>query len=129
MGAQVDLMFSAMPASYPLVKSGKLRALAVTSPKRIAVLNQLPTLAEAGMPGFTAQEWNGLWAPAGTPQPVLERLESERRATMSQPDIRQRLGANSAEAVGSSRAEFTAFVGLETAKWARVIKTAGVTQD
>jgi tripartite-type tricarboxylate transporter receptor subunit TctC len=129
MGAQVDLMFSAMPASYPLVKSGKLRALAVTSPKRIAVLNQLPTLAEAGMPGFTAQEWNGLWAPAGTPQPVLERLESELRATMSQPDIRQRLGANSAEAVGSSRAEFTAFVGLETAKWARVIKTAGVTQD
>ena len=129
MAGQVDLMFSAMPASFPLVKSGKLRALAVTSPKRAALVDQLPTVAEAGLPGFSAQEWNGLWAPAGTPRPVLERLESELRAVMATPDIRQRLAANGAEAVGSSSADFTRFVQSETAQWARVIKTAGITLD
>ena len=129
MAGQVDLMFSAMPASYPLVKSGKLRALAVTAPKRAPLVNQLPTVAEAGLPGFSAQEWNGLWAPAGTPRPVLERLESELRAVMATPDIRQRLAANGAEAVGSSSADFTRFVQTETAQWARVIKTAGITLD
>lgn len=129
MAGQVDLMFSAMPASYPLVRSGKLRALAVTSPKRSALVSQLPTVAEAGLPGFSAQEWNGLWAPAGTPRPVLERLESELRAVMAMPDIRQRLAASGAEAVGGSSADFTRFVQTETAQWARVIKTAGITLD
>lgn len=129
MAAQVDLMFSAMPASYPLVKSGKLRALAVTSPQRAALVPTLPTVAEAGLPGFAAQEWNGLWAPAGTPQAVVNRLESELRAVMALPEIRQRLAASGAEAVGSSRSDFTRFVGAETAKWARVISTAGITQD
>lgn len=129
MAGQVDLMFSAMPASYPLVKSGKLRALAVTAPKRAPLVNQLPTVAEAGLPGFSAQEWNGLWAPAGTPKPVLERLESELRAVMATPDIRQRLAANGAEAVGSSSADFTRFVQTETAQWARVIKTSGIALD
>lgn len=129
MGAQVDLMFSAMPASYPLVKSGKLRALAVTSAKRVPSLSQLPTLAEAGLPGFVAQEWNGLWTPAGTPKPVLDKLEAELRAVMALPEMRQRLAANGAEAVGSSRGDFATFVAAETAKWARVIKTSGITLD
>lgn len=129
MAGQVDMMFSAMPASLPLVRSGKLRALAVTSPKRVGLVGQLPTVAEAGLPGFTAQEWNGLWAPSGTPKPVLDRLEAELRAVMALPDIRQRLAANGAEAVGGSRAEFGSFVQAETAKWARVIKQAGITLD
>lgn len=129
MAAQVDLMFSAMPASYPLVKSGKLRALAVTSPQRAELVKQLPTVAEAGLPGFAAQEWNGLWAAAGTPKAVLDRLEAELRTVMALPDIRQRLAANGAEAVGSSRSDFTQFAGAETAKWARVISTAGITLD
>lgn len=129
MAGQVDMMFSAMPASLPLVRSGKLRALAVTSPKRVGLLGQLPTVAEAGWPGFTAQEWNGLWAPSSTPKPVLDRLEAELRAVMALPDIRQRLAANGAEAVGSSRNEFGSFVQAETVKWARVIKAAGITLD
>lgn len=129
MGAQVDLMFSAMPASYPLVKSGKLRALAVTSPKRVPSLSQLPTVAETGLSGFVAQEWNGLWAPAGTPRPVLDKLEVELRAVVALSEIRQRLAANGAEAVGSSHGDFTKFVAAETAKWSRVIKTSGITLD
>ena len=129
MAGQVDLMFSAMPASYPQVKGGKLRALAVTSPQRAALVKQLPTVAEAGLPGFAAQEWNGLWAPAGTSKAVLDRLEAELRNVMALPDMRQRLAANGAEAVGSSRGDFTKFVEAETAKWARVIKTAGITLD
>lgn len=129
MAGQVDMMFSAMPASYPLVKSGKLRALAVTSPQRTALVSQLPTVAEAGLAGFSAQEWNGLWAPAGTPRPVLDKLEAELRAVMALPDIRQRLAASGAEAVGSSSGDFSRFVQAETVKWARVIKTAGITLD
>lgn len=129
MGGQVDLMFSAMPASYPLVKSGKLRALAVTSPQRAALVAALPTVAETGLPGFSAQEWNGLWAPKGTHKAVLDRLEAELRSVMALPDIRQRLMASGAEAVGSSRNDFTRFVGAETAKWAQVVKTAGITLD
>jgi len=129
MAAQVDLMFSAMPASYPLVKSGKLRALAVTSPKRAELAKQLPTVAESGLPGFDAQEWNGLWAPAGTSKVVLDRLEAELHAVMALPDIRQRLAANGAEAIGSSRSEFARFTDAETSKWARVIRSAGITLD
>jgi tripartite-type tricarboxylate transporter receptor subunit TctC len=122
-------MFSAIPACYPLVKGGKLRALAVTSPQRAALFPQLPTIAEAGLPGFAAQEWNGLWAPAGTPQPVLDRLETELKAVMALPDVRQRLAANGAQAVGSGSAEFARFVQAQTRQWAGVIKAAGITLD
>ena len=129
MAGQVDLMFSAIPACYPLVKGGKLRALAVTSPQRSDLLPALPTLAESGLPGFVAQEWNGLWAPAGTPRPVLARLEADIQAVMALPDVRARLAANGAQAIGGSSQDFTRFVQDQTRQWAGVIKTAGITLD
>lgn len=129
MAGQVDLMFSAMPACLPLVKADKLRALAVTSPKRAELLPQLPTVAEAGLPGFTAQEWNGLWAPAATPSAVLARLQADLQAVMALPEVRQRLSATGAQAVGSTSADFARFVQAQTQQWSSVIKTAGIKLD
>lgn len=129
MGGQVDLMFSAMPASLPLVRSGKLRALAVTAPQRADLVSALPTVAESGLAGFVAQEWNGVWAPAGTPADVVGRLETELRAVMALPEVRQRLAANGAVAVGNSRSDFGRFVQTEMTQWARVIKHAGIRLD
>jgi tripartite-type tricarboxylate transporter receptor subunit TctC len=125
----VDLMFSATSASGPFVKGGKLRALAITSAKRSPDWPQLPTVAESGVPGFEAYEWNGLFAPAGTPPPVLQRLEQETRAALASPELRQRLGDLGVQPVGSSSAEFQQFIRAETAKWGRVIKTSGIHVD
>jgi tripartite-type tricarboxylate transporter receptor subunit TctC len=111
------------------VKSGKLRALAITSAKRSPDWPQLPTVAESGVPGFEAYEWNGLFAPAGTPAPVLERLEKETRAALASPDLQERLAALGVQAVGSSSAEFQRFIQAESAKWAKVVKTSGIHAD
>ena len=129
MGGQVDMMFSAMPASLPLVRSGKLRALAVTAPQRAELVGAIPTVAETGLKGFTAQEWNGIWAPTGTPSDVLGRLESELRAVMALPEVRQRLAANGAVAMGTNRADFGKFVQTEMTQWAGVIRQAGIKLD
>jgi tripartite-type tricarboxylate transporter receptor subunit TctC len=125
----VDLMFSATSASGAFVKSGKLRALAITSAKPSPDWPQLPTVAESGVPGFDAYEWNGLFAPAGTPAPVLERLEKETRAALASPDLQQRLAALGVQAVGSSSAEFQRFIQAEAAKWAKVVKSSGIHAD
>ena len=89
-GGQVDMMFSATTASGPFVKSGKLRALAISSPRRVEGWESVPTVAESGVPGFQVSEWNGLFAPAGTPRPVLERLEAETRAIVTSPEMKKR---------------------------------------
>lgn len=125
----VDLMFSATSASGPFVKAGKLRALAITSAKRSSDWPQLPTVAESAVPGFEVYEWNGLFAPAGTPAPVLARLEQETRAALQSQDLQQRLAALGAQPVGSTSAEFERFVSAETAKWAKVVKTSGIHVD
>ena len=125
-GGQVDMMFSAVSASGPHVKGGKLRALATTGGKPTAGFTELPTVAASGVPGFEVYEWNGLFAPKGTPAAVVERLEKEVRAVVAQPDVRQRLAELGAEPVGSSSGEFAAFLASETAKWAKVIKDAKI---
>ena len=125
-GGQVDMMFSAVSASGPHVKGGKLRALATTGGKPTAGFTELPTVAASGVPGFEVYEWNGLFAPKGTPAAVVERLEKEVRAVVAQPEVRQRLAELGAEPVGSSSGEFAAFLASETAKWAKVIKDAKI---
>lgn len=125
----VDLMFSATSASGAFVKAGKLRALAITSASRSADWPQLPTVAESGVPGFEAYEWNGLFAPAGTPAPVLARLEKETRAALESAELRKRLADLGVQSVGSSSAEFQRFIQAETAKWAQVVKTSGIHAD
>jgi len=128
-GGQVDVMFSATTASGPFVKSGKLRALAITSPRRAEGWEAVPTVAESGVPGFQVSEWNGLFAPAGTPRPVLERLEAETRAIVASPEMKKRFAELGVQGVGSSAQEFSAFLKAETTKWAEVIRTAGIRID
>lgn len=129
MGGQVDMMFSAASASGPHVKSGKLRALATTGGTRSAGFQDLPTVAESGLPGFSVYEWNGLFARSGTPTLILQKLESEVRQIMAQPDVRQRFADLGAEVVGSSAEELGEFVRTETAKWAKVIREANIQAD
>ena len=113
-------------ASGPFVKSGKLRALAITSASRVPDWAQVPTVAESGVPGFEVYEWNGLFAPAGTPPAVLQRLETETRTALATPELRQRLTELGVQPVGSSSAEFRDFVQRETTRWAGVIRSAGI---
>lgn len=129
MGGQVDMMFSAASASGPHVKSGKLRALASTGTKRSPAFPDLPTIAESGAPDFSAYEWNGLFVRAGTPQPIVDKLEAEVRAIVALPEVRQRLTDLGAEPVGSTSSEFKAFVQGETTKWAKVIKEGNIHTD
>ena len=128
-GGQVDLMFSATTASGPFVKTGKLRALAISSPRRVEGWESVPTVAESGVPGFQVSEWNGLFAPAGTPRPVLERLEAETRAIVASPEMKKRFAELGVQGVGSSAQEFSSFLKAETTKWAEVIRTSGIRID
>lgn len=128
-GGQVDLMFSATTASGPFVKSGKLRALAISSAQRTPGWEQVPTVAESGLPGFQVNEWNGLFAPAGTPQPILQRLETETRAIVASAEMKKRFAELGVQGVGSSAQDFKVFVQSETAKWASVIRASGIRMD
>ncbi|WP_240071700.1 tripartite tricarboxylate transporter substrate binding protein [Cupriavidus taiwanensis] len=126
MGGQVDMMFSNMAASYPLVAGKKLKVLATTGTKRSAALPDTPTLAESGLPGYQVYEWNGLFAPAGTPQAIVDRLSALTREVLNSPEVSQRLAAVGAEPAGSRPEDFRKFVEGETAKWAKVIKQGGI---
>ena len=102
LGGRVTMMFDNMPSSLPLVKEGKLRALGVTSPKRSPAAPEIPTIAEQGLPGFEAVSWFALFAPAGTPRPIVDRLQGEVKKILSSPDIAKKLAEIGLESVGSS---------------------------
>ena len=125
MGGQTQLMFDTMLSAMPLVKSGKLRALAVTSSQRSPAAPDVPTIAESGLPGFEAIAWNGLLAPAGTPKDVLARLSTELRTAMEQRDLRERFDAQGFSAAWNTPEAFGAFIATEIDKWARVVKVSG----
>jgi len=110
----------------PLLRDGKLRALAAMSPKRPASTPDLPTLAQAGFPGFDAPAWFGLIAPAGTPQPIIDKLHRETARVLAQSDVRKRLGDLGMEVVGNTPAEFAAAIKSEIPQWAKVIREAGI---
>lgn len=112
--------------ALPHVRSGRLRALGVTSTKRAESAPDIPTIAEAGLPGYESVQWLGLLAPAGTPGEIIGRLYKESGAVIRAPETRQRLAADGAEAIASSPDEFGAYIRSETVKWAKVLKTAGV---
>ncbi|HEV7822606.1 MAG TPA: tripartite tricarboxylate transporter substrate binding protein [Burkholderiales bacterium] len=120
---------SSMSLTVPQVRAGKLRALGITSATRSAALPDIPTIAESGVPGYEAVQWSGLLAPAGTPPPLIARLNREVAAILRGSDIRDRLAADSAEVVAGSPEQFAEFLKLETAKWARVVKAAGITPE
>jgi tripartite-type tricarboxylate transporter receptor subunit TctC len=124
-GGHVDLIFNGLTSAYPLIKSNKLRPLAVTSIKRSAVLPEMPTLDESGLKGFEATAWNGLAGPAKTPPEVVERLSGAVRKVLANPDMRERLKSEGSDPVGSTPAEFAKFLRDEITKWAKVIKLSG----
>ena len=129
MGGQVDMMFSAVSASGPFVKGGKLRALATTGSKPTPGFADLPTVAASAVPGFEVYEWNGLFAPKGTPVAIVQRLQKEVQEIVAQPDVQKRLTDLGAEPVGSTSTEFANFLASETAKWSKVIKDANIKAD
>jgi tripartite-type tricarboxylate transporter receptor subunit TctC len=125
-GGQVELSFPTIISSIAHIKAGRLRALAVTTPKRAAALPDIPTFAEAGVPGVVVVNWYGLIAPARTPHSVIERLSAEAVKAMNSPEMIKRLVAEGSEAVGSSPREFAAHIRAERDLWTKVIKQAGI---
>jgi tripartite-type tricarboxylate transporter receptor subunit TctC len=115
-----------MLTAKPHIDAGKLRALAVTGTSRTASLPEVPTVAEAGVPGYEAIQWYGLLAPAGTPPEIIDRLQAEVAAALKLPDVREKLATDGAEPIGSTPAAFAALIKGELEKWARVVKEAGI---
>ena len=128
-GGQIDFMFAAIVPVQPYVKSGRLRAIAVSSSKRAIAAPDIPTVAEAGLPGFEYVGWYGVLAPAGTPQPVIDRLHAEFVQIVRAPDMRERLLADGAEPVGNTPVEFEAYLKTELERWSRIIKESGARID
>jgi len=115
-----------MALLIPHVQSGKLHALGVTTAHRIRALPDVPTIAEAGLPGYESVQWSGMLAPAGTPREIIVKLHGEAVSILRAPEARERLANDGAEVVGSSPEEFSAFLRAETVKWAKVAKVAGI---
>lgn len=125
LGGRVTMMFDNMPSSLPLVKEGKLRALGVTSLKRSAAAPDIPTLAEAGLPGFEAVSWFAMFAPANTPKTIVTKLQLEITKILKSPDISKRLLDLGLEPIDSTPEELAAYQRSEIAKWAKVVKDSG----
>jgi tripartite-type tricarboxylate transporter receptor subunit TctC len=123
---EVTMGFGNLTAVVPFAKAGRLRALAVSSAKRSPLLPEMPTMAEAGVPGFQASTWNGLIVPAATPKDIVAKLNADTVRVLRAPDMRERLAANALEAIADSPAEFNAFIAEEIARWAKVVKASGL---
>jgi tripartite-type tricarboxylate transporter receptor subunit TctC len=126
LGGHVQLMFADIPVLLPSVQSGKLRALAIGSQRRAATLPEVPTMAELGMPQVQADNWYGLVAPIATPPAVLTRLHAAAVEALHSTEVRDRLAAQGAIAVGNSSSEFQAYVRSETERWGKVIAATGI---
>src|SRR3954465_7871718 len=122
----VSVTVASMLGTMPHVRSGKLRGLGVTSSKRVATAPDLPTIAEAGVPGYESLQWYGLLAPAATPKEIIARLNREIVAILRAPEITARLAGDGTEIVAGAPEEFGAFMRAETEKWTRVVKAAGI---
>ena len=129
LGGQVEMAFANLVAVSPLVKSGQLRALAITSAKRSDTLPDVPTMAEAGLPGYDFSSWFGILAPAGTPPAIINRLNKEIVEVLKSPDVSKQLSAQGADLIASTPDQFKTYLAAETVKWRKVIGAAGVTAD
>ena len=126
---ETQMLFAVMQPLQPQIQAGKLRALAVTSAKRFALLPDLPTIAESGYPGFVALAWNGVLVPASTPKAIVTRLNAEIDAILKQPDVVQKLNASGFELVGGTPEQFATLIKGESEKWAPIIKSANIKID
>jgi tripartite-type tricarboxylate transporter receptor subunit TctC len=129
LAGDAQMIFGGLVSSLPHVKTGRLRALAVTSPQREAMAPDVPTMAEAGFPNVDPVSWYGISAPAGTPASIVDRLSGELRRLVASKDYRELLAGQAQQAVGSTPAEFRAFIAADLEKWTRVIRTAGIKAD
>jgi tripartite-type tricarboxylate transporter receptor subunit TctC len=129
MSGQVQSMFGTILAAAPQVRVGKIRAIAVTGPKRTAALEDVPTFAESGLPGYDASSWNGISVPAGTPRAIVDKLNAELVKIMRTPGVFDRLAADGTMPTGSTPEEFTAFIKAEQAKWSKVVREANIKSE
>jgi tripartite-type tricarboxylate transporter receptor subunit TctC len=129
MGGQVDFMFSTVAASSPLITGGKLRGLAISSPKRSPNLPDVPTVAESAIPGFEVYEWNGLFVPAATPDAVANRLHAALVDVLNEDDVKKRFADLGAQPVGSTPAQFADYLKKEDAKWSDVVRKGNIKAD
>jgi tripartite-type tricarboxylate transporter receptor subunit TctC len=127
MSGQVQTMFGTILASVPHIRTGKLRAIAITGPRRSVAITEVPTFAESGMPGFDASSWNGIVVPAGTPRPVVDKLNAEIVRIMQMPAVLERLSPDGTLALNSTPEEFAAYIKSEQAKWSKVVRAANIT--
>ncbi len=126
LAGQVPVITPSLLTALPYTRSGRLRALGVSSAKRSSAAPDIPTIAEAGVPGYEATQWFGILAPAGTPRAIVDRLHREIVRALKDPEVRDRLVADGAETVGSSPEEFAAYIRSESVKWAKVVKDVGI---
>ena len=126
LGGRLALMFANLTTVQPHIKTGKARALAIGTARRSLIVPELPTVAEAGVPGYEANNWNGVVAPAGAPRSVIERLQREIRIIVNAPDLREKLLAAAFEPIADTPAEFARYLASERIKWGRVVKEAGI---
>jgi len=129
LGAQIHSVFASMPVAYPHVRSGKLRGLASTSPERSALAPELPTMLEAGVPGFVSQSWWGAFAPKGTPAPIVKKLGDPIYRIIAEPQSRERFAALGVEPLKMSPAELTAWVRSEVATYGKIVKEIGIAKQ
>ena len=129
MGNQIGIMFDNMPSAIQHVRSGSLVPLAVTTAKRSPELPNVPTIAEAGVPGYEATSWFGMFAPAGTPAPVLAKLNAAIVKVLAQPDVKKKINEQGAEVYSETPEQFAAFIQAESVKWGKVVKESGASLD
>jgi tripartite-type tricarboxylate transporter receptor subunit TctC len=129
LGGRVDLLMSSVPTLLGHVKGGKLRAIALTGPKRSAMLPETPTVAESGFPGFDANTWFGILVPAGTPDPIVRTLNKEINAALQAPEVREKIRTEGGDALGGTSDAFAGLLKSELEKWAKVVKSSGAKVD
>jgi tripartite-type tricarboxylate transporter receptor subunit TctC len=126
LGGHIDMMFHNAPVVLPHVKTGALRGLAITSAQRNAAAPDLPTLSEAGVPGYEVTSWYAMYVPAGTPQPIVARLNADIARVLAMPDVKSWIESQAGVAGGGSPEQLAAFQAAETAKWATLVKAANI---
>jgi tripartite-type tricarboxylate transporter receptor subunit TctC len=129
LSGEVDSGILGISTMLPYVKSGKIRALGVTGVKRSSLVPDVPTIAEAGVPGYEFEAWYALFAPAKTPRRVVEKINGDVNRALREPDIRQRLAAIGMESMGGSEEAFARYFQAEIAKWAKVVRDAKISAE
>jgi len=129
MGGQVQMMIDVMPNAFPLVKGGKVRGLAVTTAQRFPTAPEYPTIAESGVPGYDVAAWDGIFAPAGTPAPVVDKLNAAIRQALDDREVKEQLRAHGAQTVAGTPEALARHIAAEAEKWARVVRQSGAKID